>query len=295
MNLSEVFIRRPIATSLLMVGDRAVRRHRVPRAAGQRSAAGRLPDAQRQRRPARRRSGHDGVVGRQPARAAVHDDRRPRLDDLVAAARAAPTSRCSSISNRDIDSADRRRADGDRRGDAAAAGRACRRRRRSARTTRPTSRSCMLNLTSNTLPLSALDDYAETMIAPRISMVSGVSQVQVQGAPKYAVRVQVDPDKLHAAAASASTKSTRRCRTGTSTCRPASCSARTPTYNIKATGQLMNADAFRPIDRHLPQRRAGPARPGRQRHRQRRERLRTRSWFYTKDDGSRARARSPCR
>ena len=58
----------------------------------------------------------------------------------------------------------------------------------------------MLNLTSNTLPMSALDDYAETMIAPRISMVSGVSQVQVQGASKYAVRVQVDPDKLHAAA-----------------------------------------------------------------------------------------------
>ena len=56
----------------------------------------------------------------------------------------------------------------------------------------------MLNLTSNTLPLSALDDYAETMIAPRISMVSGVSQVQVQGASKYAVRVQLDPDKLHA-------------------------------------------------------------------------------------------------
>ena len=56
----------------------------------------------------------------------------------------------------------------------------------------------MLNLTSNTLPMSALDDYAETMIAPRISMVSGVSQVQVQGAAKYAVRVQVDPDKLHA-------------------------------------------------------------------------------------------------
>ena len=46
---------------------------------------------------------------------------------------------------------------------------------------------------------------------------------------------------------SASTRSTRRCRTGTSTCRPASCSARTQTYNIKAAGQLMNADAFRPI------------------------------------------------
>src|SRR5882672_10073203 len=55
-----------------------------------------------------------------------------------------------------------------------------------------------LGLTSKTIPMSRLDDYAETLIAPRISMVSGVSQVQVQGAQKYAVRVQVDPNKLHA-------------------------------------------------------------------------------------------------
>ena len=53
-----------------------------------------------------------------------------------------------------------------------------------------------LGLTSETLPMYVLDDYAETMIAPRISMVNGVSQVQVQGAQKYAVRVQVDPQKL---------------------------------------------------------------------------------------------------
>src|SRR6266446_5547006 len=55
-----------------------------------------------------------------------------------------------------------------------------------------------INLTSDTLPLPVLDDYAENMIAPRLSMVSGVSQVQVQGAAKYAVRVQIDPEKLHA-------------------------------------------------------------------------------------------------
>ena len=55
-----------------------------------------------------------------------------------------------------------------------------------------------LGLTSDVVPMYVLDDYAETMIAPRISMVSGVSQVQVQGAQKYAVRVQVDPNKLHA-------------------------------------------------------------------------------------------------
>jgi HAE1 family hydrophobic/amphiphilic exporter-1 len=55
-----------------------------------------------------------------------------------------------------------------------------------------------LALTSPTIQLSDLDDYAETMIATRISMVPGVAQVQVWGAAKYAVRVQVDPDKLFA-------------------------------------------------------------------------------------------------
>src|SRR5204862_1121108 len=53
-----------------------------------------------------------------------------------------------------------------------------------------------LGLTSDLVPMYVLDDYAETVIAPRISMVNGVSQVQVQGAQKYAVRVQVDPNKL---------------------------------------------------------------------------------------------------
>src|SRR5262245_7518717 len=46
-----------------------------------------------------------------------------------------------------------------------------------------------LSLTSNSVQMSVLQDYAETLIAPRISMVNGVSQVQVQGAQKYAVRV----------------------------------------------------------------------------------------------------------
>ena len=83
-----------------------------------------------------------------------------------------------------------------------------------------------LGLTSDVVPMYVLDDYAENMIAPRISMVSGVSQVQVQGAQKYAVRVQVDPDKLHAAGHRPQRGQRRRCRTGTSTCRPDSCSAR---------------------------------------------------------------------
>src|SRR5690348_14817271 len=51
-------------------------------------------------------------------------------------------------------------------------------------------------MTSPTMRMSDLDEYAETMIASRISMVPGVAQVQVWGAAKYAVRVQMDPNAL---------------------------------------------------------------------------------------------------
>ena len=51
-------------------------------------------------------------------------------------------------------------------------------------------------LTSKLLPLSKLDEYAETVMAQRISMVDGVAAVQVYGAQKYAVRVQLDPNAL---------------------------------------------------------------------------------------------------
>jgi len=51
---------------------------------------------------------------------------------------------------------------------------------------------------SPTLPLWEVDEYAETIIAQRISMVNGVAQVLVQGAQKYAVHVQVDPLEMAA-------------------------------------------------------------------------------------------------
>jgi len=46
------------------------------------------------------------------------------------------------------------------------------------------------------MPLPALDEYAETFLAQRLSTVSGVAQVQVYGSQKYAVRIQVDPKAL---------------------------------------------------------------------------------------------------
>src|SRR5207237_419624 len=53
-----------------------------------------------------------------------------------------------------------------------------------------------LSLNSDVLSLPQVDEFAETLIAQRISMVEGVSQVQVYGAMKYAVRVQMDPQAL---------------------------------------------------------------------------------------------------
>ena len=53
-----------------------------------------------------------------------------------------------------------------------------------------------LTLSSPTLPLSQVNRYAESLLAQRLSMVSGVAQVNVFGAQKYAVRVDVDPTQL---------------------------------------------------------------------------------------------------
>src|SRR5678815_5690651 len=52
------------------------------------------------------------------------------------------------------------------------------------------------SFTSDLMPLSQLDEYAETFMAQRISMVPGVAQVNVYGAQKYAVCVQLDPTAL---------------------------------------------------------------------------------------------------
>ena len=103
-----------------------------------------------------------------------------------------------------------------------------------------------LGLTSDVVPMYTLDDYAETMIAPRISMVSGVSQVQVQGAQKYAVRVQVDPNKLHDLGIGINEVNTAL-QNWNVNLPTGQLFGREATYNIAARGQLMNAAAFKPI------------------------------------------------
>src|SRR5882757_6788063 len=103
-----------------------------------------------------------------------------------------------------------------------------------------------LGLTSATLPMYVLDDYAETMIAPRISMVNGVSQVQVQGAQKYAVRVQVDPQKLQAQQMGIN-EVDQALQNWNVNLPTGQLFGAHQTFNLKAGGQLNNAEQFRPI------------------------------------------------
>ena len=140
-----------------------------------------------------------------------------------------------------------------------------------------------LNLTSNTIPLWVLDDYAEAMIAPRISMVSGVSQVQVQGSSKYAVRVQLDPEKLHAQRIGLN-EVDQALQNWNVNLPTGQLFGPTSTFNIKAGGQLMNAEAFRPIV--VTYRRGAPVRLEQVANViDSVENVFNGSWFYTKPDG----------
>ncbi|HEY1751540.1 MAG TPA: efflux RND transporter permease subunit [Caulobacteraceae bacterium] len=56
----------------------------------------------------------------------------------------------------------------------------------------------IIGLTSQTLPLATVDDYAENILSQQISRIDGVGQVNVGGQQKPAVRIQVDPRKVAA-------------------------------------------------------------------------------------------------
>jgi HAE1 family hydrophobic/amphiphilic exporter-1 len=101
-------------------------------------------------------------------------------------------------------------------------------------------------LTSPTMPLYDLDEYGETMMAQRISTVEGVAQVQVYGAQKYAVRIQLDPralasrgigiDEVAQAVENANVNLPSGILYGPD-----------KAYTIMAQGQLLRAPAYRPL------------------------------------------------
>ena len=103
-----------------------------------------------------------------------------------------------------------------------------------------------LALSSPTLPLYSVDEYAETLMAQRISMINGVAQVSVFGAQKFAVRAQVDPNALAARkigiddVGNALSLGNVNLPTGI-------LDGKTQSFSIQATGQLYNAASYRPL------------------------------------------------
>ncbi len=101
----------------------------------------------------------------------------------------------------------------------------------------------LLVLKSETLPLTTVNEYADSTVSQRVSMVNGVAQVNVFGPAKYAVRIDIDPRKLASRGigidevVTAIQASNVNLPTGTM-------AGRERTFTVLADGQLMKADAF---------------------------------------------------
>jgi HAE1 family hydrophobic/amphiphilic exporter-1 len=103
-----------------------------------------------------------------------------------------------------------------------------------------------LAFSSPTLPLSVVHEYADTFVAQRISMVSGVAQVQVFGAQKYAVRTQLDPKAL-AARSIGIDEVVNAIRNGNVNLPTGVLYGTHQAFTIEASGKLKNAEAYRPL------------------------------------------------
>jgi hydrophobic/amphiphilic exporter-1 (mainly G- bacteria), HAE1 family len=103
-----------------------------------------------------------------------------------------------------------------------------------------------LALTSKMLPLWTLDEYAETRIAQRISMASGVAQVQVLGQQKYAVHVQMDPHALasHQVGINEVETALKAWNVNLPT---GQITGPQRAFTLQASGQLMSAAQYRPL------------------------------------------------
>jgi hydrophobic/amphiphilic exporter-1 (mainly G- bacteria), HAE1 family len=101
-------------------------------------------------------------------------------------------------------------------------------------------------MTSDTLPLSTVDDYGQTLMAQRISMIDGVAQVFLYGSQTYAVHVQLDPNALAARGIGidqveeAIGKGNVNLPTGT-------LYGKNQAFIVQASGQLMKAADYRPL------------------------------------------------
>ncbi|MDO9559666.1 MAG: efflux RND transporter permease subunit [Syntrophales bacterium] len=103
-----------------------------------------------------------------------------------------------------------------------------------------------LAMSSPTLPLSKVDEYADTHLAQRISMLNGVAEVQVYGSQKYAVRVRVDPKALVSRSIGID-EVVAAIQSGNVNLPTGNISGAHRAFTIQASGQLTDAAAYRPL------------------------------------------------
>src|SRR6266480_2718881 len=103
-----------------------------------------------------------------------------------------------------------------------------------------------MSLNSPVLPLATVDEYAETLVAQRISMVDGVAQVQVYGAQKFAVRAQMDPEAMADRGIGVDDVSAA-IRNGNPNTPVGTLYGKYTNLTLQTNGQLTNAAAFRPL------------------------------------------------
>jgi HAE1 family hydrophobic/amphiphilic exporter-1 len=101
-------------------------------------------------------------------------------------------------------------------------------------------------VSSKTLPLWQLNDYADTVMGQRISMVKDVAQVQIFGPQKYAVRVQLDPYAL-ASRGIGINEVENALREANVNLPTGTLYGSDKAFTILSTGQLFKADAYRPL------------------------------------------------
>jgi HAE1 family hydrophobic/amphiphilic exporter-1 len=103
-----------------------------------------------------------------------------------------------------------------------------------------------ITLTSSVLSMQQIDEFAETTIGQQLSMVEGVAQVNVMGASKYAVRVQLDPAKLATLGIGVSQVATA-IRNNNVLLPTGVLYGKDRTLTIQATGQMSNATEFKQL------------------------------------------------
>ena len=103
-----------------------------------------------------------------------------------------------------------------------------------------------LYLKSPTLPLSQVDNYAETFLAQKLSTISGVAQVQVYGSQKYAARIQIDPQALAVRQIGLDQVQTA-IQQGNVNLPTGSLSGEHKNFTVQTNGQLKDAAAYRQL------------------------------------------------